>query len=71
MRAHDPRYPGGRRPLGVRERSGASLVGLQRDGKAMVKVPRDFCIAADDLIIPFGTVASITEFAREFRAARR
>ncbi|WP_295441597.1 NAD-binding protein [uncultured Thiodictyon sp.] len=56
---------------GVRERTGASLVGLQRAGKAMVKFPPDFCIEADDLIIVFGTAASMVEFAREFRAAPR
>lgn len=52
----------------VRERSGASLVGLQRDGKALVEFPPDFRIEPDDLVVVCGTAASIDEFVREFRA---
>lgn len=50
-----------------RERSGASLVGLIRDGKVLVKFPSDLRIEPMDLIIVCGTGASIDEFARVFR----
>lgn len=53
---------------GVRELSGASLVGLQRDGKAVVEFPPEFRIAPGDLVLVCGTAASIDAFAREFRA---
>jgi K+/H+ antiporter YhaU regulatory subunit KhtT len=54
---------------GVRERSGASLVGLERDEKAVVEFPPDFRIEPGDLIFVCGTATSLDAFAREFRAA--
>ncbi len=53
---------------GVREQSGASLVGLERDGQTLVEFPPDFQIAPGDLLFVCGTRASIDDFARVFRA---
>lgn len=50
-----------------RERSGATLVGLKRDGRVIVEFPPELRIEPDDMIIVCGTGASIDEFARVFR----
>jgi Trk K+ transport system NAD-binding subunit len=52
----------------VRERSGASLLGLQRGGKALVPFPPDFRIEPEDQVVVCGTAASIDELARAFAA---
>jgi len=53
----------------TRERTGASVVGLARDGKALVEFPPEFRIEPEDLIFVCGTPASLAAFGREFRAA--
>lgn len=52
----------------VRERSGASVVALERDGKGLVELPADFRVEPGDLIVVCGTANGIAEFAREFGA---
>jgi Trk K+ transport system NAD-binding subunit len=53
---------------GVREQSGASLVGLEREGRALVEFPPEFRIAPGDLLFVCGTAAAIEIFTRTFRA---
>ncbi len=54
---------------GVRERSGASLVGLERGGKVVVEFDERFRIESGDVIFVCGTAASIETFGRDFRSA--
>ena len=53
----------------MRERSGASVVALERNGKGLVELSADFRVEPGDLIVVCGTATGIAEFAREFRAA--
>lgn len=54
---------------GVRERSGAVVVAVERDGKVMLNLDPEFRVRADDVVIVCGTVASVDLYLREYKAA--
>lgn len=54
---------------GVRERSGAAVVAVERSGKLLTEVPADFRVAGDDVMVICGSGASLDQFMREFQAA--
>ena len=54
---------------GVRERSGAAVVAVERSGKVLTEVPADFRVAGDDVLVICGSGASLDQFMREFQAA--
>jgi Trk K+ transport system NAD-binding subunit len=54
---------------GVRERTGASVVALERAGDVLVELPEALRIAPEDALLICGTVECLGHFAREYRAA--
>jgi Trk K+ transport system NAD-binding subunit len=54
---------------GVRERTGASVVALERNGQVLVELPEDLRVAPGDALFVCGTFESLELFLREFRSA--
>ena len=54
---------------GVRERSGASVVALERQGEVLVELPDALRVEPDDVLFVCGTFESLELFMREFRSA--
>ncbi len=50
----------------VRERSGANIIAIERNGEALVEFPKDFHIRADDVLLVCGTVRDLGRFQHEF-----
>ncbi len=53
----------------VRERSGATVVGVEREGKVMIDLPDDFRTRPDDVVLVCGTVTGIDVYVQAFQAA--
>lgn len=55
---------------GVRERSGAVVVAVERAGKAMLDLAAEFRVRPDDVVVVCGTLTSLDLYQREFKAER-
>lgn len=53
---------------GVRERSGAAVVAVESGGAVFVELEEDFRIGPDDILFVCGTLESLDQYMREFRA---
>ena len=58
----------GRSPLDarIRERTGCSVVAVERDGEAVMDIPVDFVLTADDAVYICGTAAAFNRYYEEF-----
>ena len=54
---------------GVRERTGASVVALERNGQVLVELPDSLRVEPSDVLFVCGTFESLELFFREFRSA--
>ena len=54
---------------GVRERTGAAVVAVQRDSQVFVTFDEAFRVRPDDLLFVCGTLGSLDQYLREFEAA--
>jgi Trk K+ transport system NAD-binding subunit len=54
---------------GVRERSGAAVVAVERAGKVLIELAADFRLRADDIVVICGSGASLDQFMLAFQAA--
>ncbi|WP_020507685.1 potassium channel family protein [Lamprocystis purpurea] len=54
---------------GVRERSGASVVAMERGGEVFVDLPADLRVTPEDALFICGTTEGLSLFQREFRSA--
>ena len=79
--SHQPRIklvklpPGqlaGRKPLEarIRERTGCSVVAVERDGRVLMDIPPSFALAADDALYICGTPTAFNRYYEEFPASR-
>jgi len=53
---------------GVRERSGAAVVAVESGGEVFVEFADDFRVGPDDILFVCGTLESLDQYMREFRA---
>ena len=53
---------------GVRERTGAAVVAVQRDSQVFVTFDEAFRVRPDDLLFVCGTLGSLDQYGREFQA---
>jgi Trk K+ transport system NAD-binding subunit len=62
----------GRNPLGsrIRERTGCSVVAVERDGEVLMDIPPSFVLAAEDAFYLCGTVSAFNHFYEEFAESR-
>ncbi len=60
----------GRHPLsaGIRERSGCSVVAVERAGEVVIELPDDFQLAADDALYLCGTANAFNRYYEAFPA---
>jgi Trk K+ transport system NAD-binding subunit len=54
---------------GVRERTNAAVVAVERGGEVFVEFEEGFRVQDDDVVFVCGTVPSLDRYVREFRAA--
>lgn len=54
---------------GVRERSGAAVVAVERGGEVLTEFAADFRLGADDVVVLCGSGASLDQFMLEFHAS--
>jgi uncharacterized protein with PhoU and TrkA domain len=52
----------------VRERTGAAVVAVERGGKVLVELDNEFQVRPDDVLFVCGTLGSLDQYVREFRA---
>ncbi len=55
--------------VGARERSGATVVGVERDGKLMIDLADEFRLRPHDVVLVCGTVTSLDLFRDQFQAS--
>ncbi len=55
--------------VGARERSGATVVGVERDGKLMIDLADEFRLRPHDVVLVCGTVTGIDVYVQAFQAA--
>ena len=63
----------GRHPLEsrIRERSGCSVVAVERAGEIIMDIPPSFVVAEDDTLYVCGTIKAFDRFYEEFAVARK
>jgi Trk K+ transport system NAD-binding subunit len=54
---------------GVRERSGAAVVAVERDGRVIIELERGFRAREDDVLVVCGSGRSLDQYLREFQAS--
>jgi uncharacterized protein with PhoU and TrkA domain len=54
---------------GVREKSAAAVVAVERGAQVLVEFEQEFRVSEDDVLFVCGTTASLDSYMREFRAA--
>ncbi len=54
---------------GVRERTGAAIVAVERGADVFVEFAPEFRVAGDDVLFVCGTIGSLDKYMKEFRAA--
>jgi voltage-gated potassium channel len=61
----------GRHPwqAGIRERTGAAVVAIERRGETLLVFPDDFAVELEDAVFVCGTAESLDLYAREFGAS--
>ena len=53
----------------VRERSGATVVAVEREGKVIIELAADFHVRPDDVVVVCGSVASLDLYMLEFEVS--
>ena len=58
----------GRSPLDarIRERTGCSVVAVERDGQVIMDIPMDFVLSVDDTVYICGTASAFNRYYEEF-----
>ena len=58
----------GRNPhqANIRERTGCSVVAVERDAQVLLDIPEDFTLSADDAVYVCGTAAALNRYYEEF-----
>jgi len=54
---------------GVRERSGATVVGVERGGRLLIDLPGNFRVGPDDTLVVCGSAASLDQYRLAFQAS--